>query len=179
MSLGLLRGTVRLEEHDDAWDASAREVIRDLWEVLREDAADIQHVGSTAIRGIAAKPVVDLAVGVRSLDDMRRHDAALAERGILFRKRQFGDQLLYVVGEEDVRTHHIHVVIWNGEAWRDYIAFRDYLNAHPHKAGQYSALKMSLAARFPTDRESYNRGKQDLIASLLREARSWKDEHPL
>ena len=173
MSIGLKRGAVRLEPHDPAWDASARAVIAALRDILGEDAADIQHVGSTAIPAIAAKPIVDIAVGVRDLADMRRQDDRLAERGILYRKEEHGGQLLYVVGPEDARTHFIHVVPWDGESWRNYIAFRDYLNAHPVEAERYGALKRALAARFPADREAYTRAKHETIARMLAEARRW------
>lgn len=173
MSIGLKRGAVRLEKHDAAWDASAREVIGTLKSILGADAADVQHVGSTAIPEIEAKPIVDIAVGVHAFEDMRRHDGELVERGISFRKEEFGDQLLYVMGTDEARTHFIHVVPWQGEAWRNYIAFRDYLNAHPGAAREYSDLKRALAEMYPNDRESYLAGKAPLIERLIREARAW------
>lgn len=175
MSIGLKRGSVRLEPHDPAWDESARAVIAVLREVLGGDAVDIRHVGSTSIPAIVAKPIVDIAVGVRAFGDMRRHDAALAARGILFRKEEFGDQLLYVMGTDEARSHFIHVVLWQGEAWRNYNAFRDYCNAHPAEAQAYSALKQSLAERYPEDRDAYLSGKSDMIARLLAKARGWAD----
>ena len=177
MSIGLKRGAVRLEPHDPAWDASARAVIGILKSVLGNDAADVQHVGSTAIPSIVAKPIVDIAVGVRAPGDMRRHDGVLAERGIVYRKEEYGGQLLYVMGTDANRTHFIHVVPWQGEAWRNYVAFRDYLNAHPDRALAYSSLKQALAARYPEDREAYLSGKEELIASLLAEAREWAGDN--
>ena len=175
MSIGLKRGAVRLEPHDLAWDASARETISVLKSILDDDAADVQHVGSTAIPAIVAKPIVDIAVGLRDFDAMRSHDAALAERGIDFRKEEFGEQLLYVKGTDEARTHFIHVVKYQGEAWRNYIAFRDYLNAHPDAARRYSDLKLTLAEKYPDDREAYLAGKAPLIEGLIREARAWTD----
>ena len=177
MSIGLKRGMVRLEPHDPAWDASAREVVGVLKSVLGADAVDVQHVGSTSIPGIVAKPIVDIAVGVRDFGDMRRHDDALAERGISLRKEEFGDQLLYVMGTDEARTHFIHVVPWQGEAWRNYIAFRDYLNAHPDAARAYNDLKLTLAVRYPDDRDAYLEGKAPLITKLLEKARIWKDDN--
>ena len=169
MSIGLKRGVVHLEPHDPAWDVSAREVIGVLKSILGVEARDIQHVGSTAIPSIAAKPIVDIAVGMEAPEAMRGYDASLAERGILYRKQEFGDELLYVVGDEARRTHFIHVVRWNGERWRNYIGFRDYLNANPVAAAEYSDLKRSLAERFPEDREAYVQGKAEWIRRLLAE----------
>ena len=173
MSIGLKRGSVRLEPHDPAWDISARETIGALREILGADAADIQHVGSTAIQGIFAKPIVDIAVGMKNPQAIRAHDEVLAARGIRYRKEEFGDQLLYVMGTDAARTHFIHVVPWNGEAWHNYIAFRDYLNAHPEDARLYSGLKQSLAEVYPEDREAYLAGKSETIARILADARKW------
>ena len=176
MSIGLKRGGVRLEPHDPAWDESARHVIRILRAILGPDALDVQHVGSTAIPAVPAKPIVDLAVLVRTPEDMRRHDAELSERDILFRKAQFDGQLLYIIGPCDARTHYIHVVVQGDPAWENYLCFRDYLNACPDAARRYAELKEDLFRRFPYDRERYTSGKHALIRTLLGEARSKRPE---
>ena len=178
MSIGLKRGIVRLEDHDAEWAASAARVIAVLRAVLGADAEDIQHVGSTSIRGIPAKPIVDIAVAMRDVGAARRHDKALAARGIFYRKEEFGGQLLYFMGEGDIRTHFIHVVALDDPAWRNYILFRDYLNAHPRRAAAYGALKRELAERYPQDREAYLAGKAGLIRRLLMEAEAWKAPRP-
>ena len=144
--LGLQRGTVRLGPHDDTWPQEAARTIRQLREILGATAVDIQHVGSTAIPLIEAKPILDLAVGVRALADLQPALPALARQGFLFRGEMVPGERLLVMGTADTRTHHIHVVVWNGERWRDYLNFRDYLNAHPGKALQYEACKRRLAA---------------------------------
>jgi len=173
MSIGLKRGSVRLEAHDPAWEASAKVFIGTLREILGSKATDIQHVGSTAIPEIVAKPIVDIAVGMRELNSIREHDGELASRGIYYRKEEYGGQLLYVMGTDTSRTHFIHVVPWGGEAWLDYVAFRDYLNAYPREAQLYSALKQALAAKYPEDREAYIAGKSETIARILADARKW------
>ena len=179
MPLGLIRRTVRLEPHDPLWDASAREVIAMLRELLGPDAVDIQHVGSTAIPAIPAKPTVDIAVGVRALEDVRRHDEALAAHGVIFNGEINRGQFLYhiVRGDPsvDMRTHNIHFMPWQGEAWKNYIAFRDYLNARPDEAARYARLKETLAVRFAQDRPSYTAGKAELISELLVSACAWKE----
>lgn len=176
--LGLQRGTVRLVPHDDTWPQEAARTIRQLREILGATAVDIQHVGSTAIPLIEAKPILDLAVGVRALADLQPALPALERQGFLFRGEMVPGERLLVMGTADTRTHHIHVVVWNGERWRDYLNFRDYLNAHPGKALQYEACKRRLAAQFPLDRTCYTDGKAALIAGLLAEARQWRAENP-
>lgn len=177
MPLGLKRGTVRLEPHDPSWEASAQEAASRLREILGEDAKDVQHIGSTSIRGILAKPIVDMAVGVDKLEDMRRHDPELAEGGFLFRGEDMPGQLLYVLaGPEDSRTHHIHVVLWGGRDWNNYINFRDYLNCHPDMAQRYSQLKEELCGKYAGDRGSYTQSKQALIDEILTRAREWRGQ---
>lgn len=172
--LGLKRGTVELVSHQPQWRATAQQTIATLKSILGTAAVDVQHVGSTAIDGICAKPIIDLAVAVRALEDIKPYIPILAEEGIQYRKEDVAEQLLFVIGEGEWRTHHIHVVQWNGTAWHNYLNFRDYLNAVPEKAKQYEACKMELADRFSQDRASYTAGKQALIDCLLQEARQWR-----
>ena len=175
MEIGLLRGTVALEEYTERYAALAQETIELLWKLLGGDAVDIQHVGSTSIRGIKSKPIIDLAVAVRSFDDMHRHDQVLFDAGIYYRKQDVPEQQLYVIGEGEVRTHHIHVVIYGTSAWCNYLNFRDYLNQRPEIAYQYSELKEKLAAKYPNDRGAYTKGKASLIDKILDDAKIWRE----
>lgn len=176
MILGLERGTVRLTPHQTAWEKNAQDTIELLKGVLGPALLDIQHVGSTAVRSIHAKPIIDIAVGAGTLDDIVLYIKALEQRNIIYRGQDIPGQLLFVMGDfaRDTRTHHIHVVKWNSLAWNHYIFFRDYLNAFPEKAKLYDICKQSLACQFPTDRERYTAGKQELIGTLLKEAQLWR-----
>ncbi|MBO6158434.1 MAG: GrpB family protein [Firmicutes bacterium] len=178
MQIGLKRGTVVLCDYTDSYaaaiQAEAKKTMRILREILGTDAADIQHVGSTAIRGIKSKPIIDLMVGVYTFETIHQHDRALEEAGIIYRKQDVPGQLLYVVGEGDYRTHHIHVVIYGSEAWNNYINFRDYLNQRPEIASRYSALKQQLADQYPNDRGAYTEGKQKMIDEILEQAALWR-----
>lgn len=171
--LGLKRGTVELVSHQEVWHEKAVMAIDVLKTVLGDTAIDIQHVGSTAICGIHAKPIIDIVVGVKDLGDIKLFVEELAQEGIVFRKEDIAEQLLFVIGdfEKNFRTHHIHVVQYGSEAWHNYINFRDYLNAFPEKAADYDALKRHLAVEYANDRGSYTSGKQELITHLLEEAR--------
>ena len=176
MELGLKRGTVRLVEHQSQWEEDAKDVIKLLKQILGETAVDIQHVGSTAIPSIHAKPIVDIAVAVRSFDGLQPYVGVLERRRIGFRGKVVDGDILFVMGEKDMRTHHIHVVQWNGPSWNHYIAFRDHLNAHPEKAMLYDAHKQRLAAQFSGDRIHYTAGKEPIIQLLLAEAERWKQQ---
>ena len=151
MIIGLRRGTVKLVEHQEGWKEAGTKCIELLSSILGESAVAIEHVGSTAIPGIHAKPILDIVVGVRSLDDAMKYK----------------DEL---VGDDDIRTHHIHFVPWAGEAWQNYIAFRDYLCSNPEAAKAYDELKLRLSSMYSGDRKTYTASKASFINDTIAEA---------
>ena len=177
MSLGLRTGTVKVEPHSTVWEAVAQETIERLRAIAKDDIEDVQHIGSTSVRGICAKPIIDVAVGVKSFDRMTQHNGELAENGILYRREDHPGQLLYVCTdpERGVQTHYIHVVLFESEAWNNYLNLRDYLNAHEEEAKNYAALKERLAKAFPEDRVAYTNGKSEYIERVLRLAEAWRN----
>ncbi|WP_303797510.1 GrpB family protein [Ruminococcus flavefaciens] len=174
MKLGLRRGTVAVEPHNSEWEVTAQQTIAQLREILGNTAADIQHIGSTSIKNICAKPIIDIVVGVRDFRDILELNAVLEDNGFIFRGQDVPDQYLYVCGDEDSRTHHIHTVIYDSEAWNNYINLRDYLNCHKAEAQAYSELKEKLARQYPDDRNTYTELKSGLIAEILAKAHDWR-----
>ena len=174
--IGLKRGSVALLSHQEEWDRSAENVILELKRLFGNAAVDIQHVGSTAIHSICAKPIIDIVIGLRDLNDISPYIKLLEEHSFIFRGEDVAGQMLFVMGdfEKDTRTHHIHAVKWNGTEWNNYINFRDYLNCHTDKAMLYDACKKKLALQFSNDRKSYTEGKQECIEYLLKEAAVWR-----
>ncbi len=169
MSIGLKRNTVILEEHSAEWEVNAQQTIAVLKTILADTAVDIQHIGSTAVRGIMAKPIIDIAVGVNDFQAVSDENVELEKAGIIYRFSDVEGQLLYVMGdfEQDTRSHHIHIVKYNSDAWHNYLNFRDFLNTHPDKAKAYCELKQSLSQQYPTDRIRYTQEKQNLIDEIL------------
>ncbi len=178
MSIGLQRGTVAVEAHKAEWETAAQKTIELLKSILKDDAADIRHVGSTAVKSICAKPIIDIAVGVRSVDDIFAHNNELQEHGIVYRREDHPGQHLYVCTDEknNAQTHYIHVVVWNGEDWNNYVNLCDYLNFNEFAAREYSLLKMRLAAEYPNDRIAYTSGKKQLIEGILERAKAWRKQ---
>ena len=174
--IGLKRGTVALVPHSEKWHVLAAETADLLKEVMGNIALDVQHVGSTSIRGICAKPIIDLAVAVKKLDDLFLLIPKLEQRGIVYRKQDVTGQMLFVMGDfdADTRTHHIHMVPADSQDWQNYLNFRDYLNAKTEKAMEYEALKKQLLLQFADDRNGYTNGKKELINRLLMEAAKWR-----
>ena len=115
MITGLKRGAVMLEPHSKEWKADAENTINELKKILQSTAIDIQHIGSTSINDIYAKPIIDIVIGVSRLDNILKMNDLLQENGFIFRGQDQPKQYLYVCGENNIRTHHIHAVIYNSE----------------------------------------------------------------
>ncbi len=176
MALGLRRGTVAVEAHDGEWETTAAKTIEKLKDILKDTLIDAQHVGSTAVRDIYAKPIIDIAAGVSDLTKLLSQNQLLEENGFIFRGQDHPGQYLYVCGDQDHRTHHIHAVIYPSEEWNGYVDFRDYLNCHKDDADAYSELKRSLAKQYPNDRKTYTAMKGEFISAVLKEAKKWRQD---
>ena len=178
MSIGLARGTVALELHNVHWELSANNLVEKIKDILKEDIIDAQHIGSTSILHIYAKPIIDIVVGVSDFEKIMKHNDELKEAGIIYRREDHPGQHLYVCGdlENNVHTHYVHVVIWREKQWNNYINMRDYLNAHRDKAEEYSKLKLELAKEYSGDRIAYTEGKSKFIENILQEASEWRKE---
>lgn len=175
MNIGLKTGVVKLLPHQTEWETNAEETIMLMKTILGDTCIDIQHVGSTSIKHICAKPIIDIAVAVNELADILPYNDVLSKNGIFYRKEETTGQLLYLMGdlENEIKTHHIHVVKYNSVNWRNYLNFRDYLNDFPEKAKLYNDLKQELAEKYTSERKLYTAGKSELIKILLKEAEEW------
>jgi GrpB-like predicted nucleotidyltransferase (UPF0157 family)/L-amino acid N-acyltransferase YncA len=130
----------------------------------------IEHVGSTAVPGLAAKPIVDIMAGVESLEASRDALPKLAPLG--YRYAPYREDAMHWLCKPgpDLRTHHLHLVPFGSSLWKDRIAFRDRLRADARIAREYAALKHELALRHPDDREAYTGAKGPFIERVLRGA---------
>lgn len=178
MSIGLRIGTVAVEQHNIEWKTSAQELIDNLKNILKDDIIDAQHIGSTSIKSICAKPIIDIVVGVSDFDKIMQHNEELLRNGIVYRREDHPGKHLYVCGdlENDIQTHYIHVVIFESKAWNNYLNMRDYLNAHEEDAKKYSDLKKQLAKEYPEDRIAYTNSKSAFIEMILRKADEWRKQ---
>lgn len=178
MTLGLKRGVVELADHDPEWEMIAAQTIDRLWRVFGSVAKDIQHIGSTSILGIKAKPIIDIVV---SVDDFKKIELLIPElerNGFDYRGWFIVDRIMVLNAYNKIgHTHHVHVVKTDSGEWNDHINFRDYLNANPRIAKEYEDIKVRLASDNPVDpgREKYLAGKHDFIVSKINEARIWTE----
>ncbi len=172
-------GAVVVTSYDPRWPADFEAIRAHVSPALGDDlVARIEHVGSTSVPGLAAKPIIDIDVLLRDptmLDEAIRRLAAIdyeheGERGIPTRHafRHAANQRRRHLHEWP--AHHLYVCTSPGGAFAEHVAFRDYLRAHCDEAARYGALKIKLAREHPNDRERYMAGKDSLVKELLRRA---------
>lgn len=166
-NLGLPRGTVKLVPHDENWHERYLEEAKLLQGTLGVNSLAIQHVGSTAIPGILAKPIIDIAIVVDSIDIANEWATPLAEIGYWDKGPQLDmpDRRFFAKGPDDKRTVYLHLV--NKQEFERLITFRDALIKNKDLAAQYSALKEQLATSHADDRAVYSRSKNDFIQNVL------------
>jgi GrpB-like predicted nucleotidyltransferase (UPF0157 family) len=168
MTLGLERGVVRLVPYDLAWPelfAAEAERIQKIFSAAGLVIA-LEHMGSTAIPGLAAKPILDILGGYPAGVRVADYISVLIGAGYMHRGEQG------IPGREffrrgDPRSHHLHLATIDGTFWRDHLAFRDRLRADQSLRDSYAALKEDLAARFPRDREAYIEAKGPFVKAIL------------
>lgn len=129
--------------------------------------AEVEHIGSTAVVGLAAKPVVDIMVPVRDLESSRRAIPAAQSVGYCYYPYKPDQMHWFCKPSPAARTHHLHLIPWRSQLWQERLAFRDALRKCSSLAQQYASLKLELAARYPLDREAYTEAKAPFIASVL------------
>lgn len=129
--------------------------------------AAVEHVGSTAVIGLSAKPVVDIIAPVRDLDSSRHAIAAAESVGYCYYPYKPDEMHWFCKPSPAVRTHHLHLIPWRSPLWNERLAFRDALRQNSALAKQYETVKLELAARYPNDREAYTQAKDPFIASVL------------
>ena len=169
--LGVQRGVVLLVPHNPAWKDLFEAEKALLQAALGAAVLDIQHVGSTAILDLPAKPILDIAIAVRDFDEARVCIQPIEQLGYEYRGEN-GIPRRHFFAKGNPRTHHIHINEIDGPEWRSQILFRDYLRQHPHVVRQYAELKLALAQQYPTDRPAYTEAKAPFIQQVLALARS-------
>lgn len=164
---GVKRYCVRLLAHDQAWEEEYEAVSAELAALWGDNIIAAAHVGSTAIPAICAKPILDVAVRLRSIKMMDIDK--LLERGYSYcgAQNEAGDHHLFVLrGENELSLRHIHCYDSASADYFRLVNFRDYLRAHREAAKEYESLKLLLAEKYPLDRVSYTAGKEEFIQRI-------------
>lgn len=170
---------VVIVSYDAAWPAMFAQLRDRIAPALGELAAGIEHVGSTAVPGLDAKPIIDIDVVIRHAEDLPSVIARLAELGYA----HLGD--LGIVGREAFRAtvgpprHHLYVCAAGAAALQAHLTLRDALRADPDLALAYAALKRDLAERYRDDRDAYAEGKSAFITAVLLRERDGGEKRSL
>jgi GrpB-like predicted nucleotidyltransferase (UPF0157 family) len=174
---GTLLGKVRSDpievvDYDPRWPGQFERMRRRLAKELGAVAVRIDHVGSTAVPGLAAKPVIDIQVSVPDVEDEAAYVAAIERCGVALRYREKGHRYVRPAPGKP-RRYQVHVCSAGSKWERDHILFRDFLRTHAEEARRYEAVKYDVAGHHRSDRIAYNDAKGPLIAEMLGRAVVW------
>jgi GrpB-like predicted nucleotidyltransferase (UPF0157 family) len=166
----------RLVPYDPSWPTIFADEARVLKAALAPVDPQIEHVGSTAVAGLPAKPVIDILVGVTGYEQFEGIRAVLADLGYAWdadAERDDPGRRVFRKGSVDaalLRTHHLHLTIVDGPYWRRLLAFRDRLRRDPAAARRYAQVKFALVQSCGGDSRGYTRGKSTIVRSIEEEA---------
>lgn len=167
---------VRVVAHDPAWSVKAEQEAHRLQNTLGDIVVAIHHIGSTAIPGIYAKPIIDFLLEVDELEHIDQNIPAMESLGYesmgeygIPERRYFRKS-----NQQGIRTHQVHAFREGSDAGLRHLAFRDYMIAHPEEAQAYSALKRAQAAEHPDDIQAYMDGKDPFIKEHQAKAIEWR-----
>jgi GrpB-like predicted nucleotidyltransferase (UPF0157 family) len=161
---------VHLVRYDSTWPAAFEAEAARIESVCAGLPIRLEHIGSTSVPGLAAKPVIDILAGRPPRSRVEPYIDALRQLGYEH-KGSFGVPGREYFRRGSPRSHHVHLFVWDSAHWRDHLLFRDHLRAHPELAREYEALKYELAVRFAYDRKLYTDEKGPFIKRVLREAK--------
>lgn len=166
-----MQAAIHVVPYDASWPSRFAEERGVLERVLAPWlTGPIEHIGSTAVAGLVAKPVIDIMAAVASLDASRPALAVLAPLQYVYFPYRADIMHWLCKPSDEVRTHHLHLVPFGSALWRERLRFRDRLRADARVAAEYAALKLALAARYEFDRTAYTDAKEPFVRRILAES---------
>ena len=165
--LGVERYKVLLSSHDEDWIKQFQITKHELIQILGNNIIAVHHVGSTAIKGIVAKPILDVAVVVKNFQSLNIVGMEAAGYDYSGEREVPGRHLFVKRRDGNISTHHIHCYLENNENLKSVLLFCRYLNEYPEYAKRYNDLKIELAAKYPDDRNVYSEGKAEFINKIV------------
>lgn len=167
---------VVIEDYSSNWPVEYEKEAMKINKIFGDKVLGIEHIGSTSVEGLGAKPIIDFMVGISDLKEAEEFTGALQEIGYeyVFHKT-FPNRRFYRKGEWRAGTHHLHVYKYGSEEWNHNIWFRDYLRSHPDALIQYNQLKKDLAEKHNMDRVAYTNAKHPFITEIIDKAKSETD----
>jgi GrpB-like predicted nucleotidyltransferase (UPF0157 family) len=164
------RRRVLVVDYDPSWPDVFEALRRPVWAAVRDVALSVEHVGSTAVPGLAAKPIIDMDVVVASSDCIPEAIERLATLGYVHHGNLGIEDREAFASPQGLPGHHLYVCPKDSAALANHLALRDCLRRDPVAVAEYGRIKKRLAVQFPNDVESYIAGKTDFILTVLRHA---------
>ncbi|MBB6049160.1 GrpB family protein [Armatimonas rosea] len=163
-----------IADYDPQWPLLYEQERQQLTTHLAPILQQIEHIGSTSVPGLGAKPIIDISVSVLALSDVDDFVPALARLGYedaninpIFQRR------LFCKGPYNEGTHHLHFTVHGSTTWKEPILLRDYLRVHPDEAAHYQEVKRMSAAKHQSDLNGYHEEKSGCVQALLEKAHAW------
>ena len=168
-----LHEDISLHPYDTQWPAIFLEERERLMKLFPDQLIDVQHIGSTSIPDMIAKPVIDLLAGVESMATADALVAPLIQSGYITSadfNATLDDRRWLMRWSKGRRTHHLQLVVYGDSAWQRFICFRDILRARQDLADRYAGLKREIAMQHKVDREAYTEAKTEFVLSIVCDA---------
>jgi GrpB-like predicted nucleotidyltransferase (UPF0157 family) len=170
---------VEVMDYNPHWPKIFDKEKRQVLNAIGNKVVAIEHVGSTAVPGLGAKPIIDIMVGLRNLSDAKHCIKPLASIGYEYvpeYEASMPERRYFRKGPSDKphKHYHLHMVEYGGEFWKRHLLFRDYLQTHPDTASEYYRLKKQLAVEYRLNREAYTEAKTSFIEFVVSKANSEK-----
>ncbi len=169
---------VEIVEHAPGWAGIAARLLSAIQSACAGVLLRVEHIGSTSVSGLAAKPVIDLMPVLAAFEDGARCVGPMEALGYDYRG-EYGIPGRHYFSGWDAETGlrvHVHMLVEGSEPWRNHLLFRDFLRAHPSEAAAYAQVKRATAERHRNDREAYTDGKAWWVEGALERARAWAAE---
>lgn len=171
MTIGLKRGLLKLAPYDPEWEAFFKKERNKIRKAVGQFILVIEHIGSTSIKNMCAKPIIDIAIGLKKYNDGFKCVEGLDKIGYLY----FGERGIpgrhFFRRDSEIVKCHIHMYEIASAEWEYHILFRDYLSNHEKEAKEYASLKNDLIKQFGNNREKYTEAKAKFINNILKKAK--------
>jgi len=170
-----LNRPILVVDYDPNWPSLYEKERERILAALGKGAVQIEHIGSTSVPGLAAKPTIDIAVGVDDFEKAMAYIPIIENLGYTYEpefEAELPERRFFWKGVPKVHTYHVSMAEPTSSVWIKPILFRDYLRGHPDEARRYEQLKRELAAHYGSDMDTYVRGKTAFVESILLKAES-------
>ena len=166
---------VEIYDYDKEWPLKFAKEKANIMSVIGPRIVAVEHIGSTAVQGLCAKPIIDIMVGIRRLADAKHCIVPLQSIGYEYvpeYEASLPERRYFRKGPSEMpnKHFHLHMAEHDSDFWKRHLRFRDYLRTHPDTAQQYCELKKKLAAKHRLNREAYTEAKTEFIKSVVRKA---------